>query len=130
MGHHFTLDGKELVEYGGPIDPQILLQEQLDTFESTNQQRLLELREWRNGALGASDWTQVPDGALDSTTKAAWATYRDKLRDLPSNAKAPNQFAKSDWPLAPGQSEVIPDVYVFIPEFDYLAFLPHRAAEK
>ena len=117
MGHHFTLDGKELVEYGGPIDPQILLQEQLDTFESTNQQRLLELREWRNGALGASDWTQVPDGALDSTTKAAWATYRDKLRDLPSNAKAPNQFAKSDWPLAPGQSEVIPDVYVFIPEF-------------
>ena len=118
MGHHFTVDGRELIESGGPKDPQISLQEQLDAFESAKQQRLDELRNWRNGALGASDWTQVPDGALDSTTKAAWATYRDKLRDLPSNAKAPNQFAKSDWPLAPGQSEVSTDAYDFIPEFN------------
>jgi len=117
MGHHFTLDGRELVEYGGPKDPQISLQEQLDAFENGKQQRLEELRDWRNGALGASDWTQVTDGALDSTTKAAWVTYRDKLRDLPSNAKAPNQFAKSDWPLAPGQSEINDNVYDFIPEF-------------
>tara|TARA_B100000287_G_scaffold27955_1_gene26460 strand:- start:4810 stop:6099 length:1290 start_codon:yes stop_codon:yes gene_type:complete len=117
MGHHFTVDGRELIESGGPKDPQISLQEQMDAFESAKQQRLDELRNWRNGALGASDWTQVPDGALDSTTKAAWATYRDKLRDLPSNAKAPNQFAKSDWPLAPGQSEITDDVYIFIPEF-------------
>lgn len=117
MGHHFTVDGRELIESGGPKDPQISLQEQMDAFESAKQQRLDELRNWRNGALGASDWTQVPDGALDSTTKAAWATYRDKLRDLPSNAKAPNQFAKSDWPLAPGQSEITDNVYIFIPEF-------------
>jgi len=117
MGHHFTVDGRELIESGGSKDPQISLQEQMDAFESTKQQRLDELRTWRNGALGASDWTQVPDGALDSTTKAAWATYRDKLRDLPSNAKAPNQFAKSDWPLAPGQSEITDNVYFFIPEF-------------
>ena len=117
MGHHFTVDGRELIESGGSKDPQISLQEELDAFESAKQQRLDELRNWRNGALGASDWTQVPDGALDSTTKAAWATYRDKLRDLPSNAKAPNQFAKSDWPLAPGQSEITDNVYIFIPEF-------------
>ena len=118
MGYHFTTDGREFIEKEDPIDPQILLQEQLDTHESVKQQRFDELRGWRGSELGASDWTQVPDSALDSTTKAAWATYRDKLRDLPANAKAPNQFAKSDWPLAPGQSEVPSDAYVFIPEFD------------
>ena len=117
MGYHFTTDGREFIEKEDPIDPQILLQEQLDTHESVKQQRFDELRGWRGFELGASDWTQVPDSALDSTTKAAWATYRDKLRDLPANAKAPDQFVKSDWPLPPGQSEVSSDVYVFIPEF-------------
>ena len=118
MGHHFTTDGRELINVEDPTDPQILLQEQLDTYESVKQQRFDDLRSWRGSELGTSDWTQVSDSALDSTTKAAWATYRDKLRDLPSNAKAPNQFAKSDWPLAPGQSEVADNVYVFIAEFD------------
>ena len=117
MGYHFTTDGREFIEKEDPIDPQILLQEQLDTHESVKQQRFDELRGWRGSELGASDWTQVPDSALDSTTKAAWATYRDKLRDLPSNAKAPDQFAKSDWPLAPGQSEINPELYIYIPEF-------------
>ena len=118
MGYHFTTDGREFIEKEDPIDPQILLQEQLDTHESVKQQRFDELRGWRGSELGASDWTQVPDSALDSTTKAAWATYRDKLRDLPSNAKAPDQFAKSDWPLAPGQSEINPELYIYIPEFN------------
>ena len=118
MGHHFTLDGRELIEGGDPIDSQILLQDKLDQYNKNQADLFNELRGWRSAELGATDWTQVTDNALDSTTKSAWATYRDKLRDLPSNAKAPNQFAKSDWPLAPGQSEVDENVYVFIPEFD------------
>ena len=118
MGHHFTVDGRELVEGGDPIDSQVLLQGKLDQYKLDQEELLGELRVWRSSELFESDWTQVPDGPLDSTTKAAWATYRDKLRDLPSNAKAPNQFAKSDWPLAPGQSEVDENAYVFIPEFN------------
>jgi len=117
MGYHFTTDGREFIESEGSQDPQISLQDQLDAYKSAKQQRLDELRDWRADRLGASDWTQVSDGALDSTTKAAWATYRTKLRDLPSNAKAPDQFVKSDWPLEPGQSEVPESVYTFIPEF-------------
>ena len=65
MGYHFTTDGREFIEKEDPIDPQILLQEQLDTHESVKQQRFDELRGWRGAELGASDWTQVPDGPLD-----------------------------------------------------------------
>jgi len=117
MSYIFTRDGQEF----GQDDTENLqeqLQADLNVYENTKVLRLYDLRNWRSSQLEASDWTQVPDGPLDSTTKAAWATYRDKLRDLPANAKAPNQFAKSDWPLAPGQSEVPSDAYVFIPEFD------------
>ena len=117
MSYIFTRDGREFRQ-DDTENLQDQLQGDLNVYENTKVLRLEDLRNWRSSQLGASDWTQVPDGPLDSTTKAAWATYRDKLRDLPANAKAPNQFAKSDWPLAPGQSEVPIDAYVFIPEFD------------
>ena len=117
MSYIFTRDGQEFRQ-DDTENLQEHLQGDLNVYENTKVLRLEDLRNWRSSQLGASDWTQVSDGALDSTTKAAWATYRDKLRDLPANAKAPNQFAKSDWPLAPGQSEVPSDAYVFIPEFD------------
>ena len=44
------------------------------------------LREDRNKALVASDWTQVADAPVD---QAAWATYRQQLRDLPNNTEDP-----------------------------------------
>ena len=117
MSYIFTRDGREFGDIGAE-NLQEHLQADLNVYENTKVLRLGDLRGWRSSELGSSDWTQVSDNALDSTTKAAWATYRDKLRDLPANAKAPNQFAKSDWPLAPGQSEIPSDVYIFIPEFD------------
>lgn len=40
-----------------------------------------QLRAARDRALSASDWTQVADAPVD---QAAWATYRQALRDLPS----------------------------------------------
>jgi hypothetical protein len=39
-----------------------------------------QVRAARDWALTASDWTQVADAPVD---KAAWATYRQALRDLP-----------------------------------------------
>jgi hypothetical protein len=41
---------------------------------------LERLRLQRDVLLKASDWTQVADAPVD---KAAWATYRQALRDLP-----------------------------------------------
>lgn len=42
----------------------------------------------RNDLLRASDFTQLPDTTADT---AAWATYRQQLRDLPNDP---------DWPTS------------------------------
>ena len=57
-----------------------------------------EMRRQRDGLIAACDWTQVTDSPLDATTKAAWATYRTALRDVPAQAGFP---AAIDWPTAP-----------------------------
>lgn len=44
------------------------------------------VRARRNGKLTASDWTQVADAPVD---KAAWATYRQALRDITAQAGFP-----------------------------------------
>jgi hypothetical protein len=46
-------------------------------------------RLWRNAELASSDWTQVADAQCD---KAAWATYRQALRDLPASNKDPKKI--------------------------------------
>jgi len=43
----------------------------------------------RNAELAATDWTQVADAPCD---KAAWATYRQKLRDLPASNVDPKKI--------------------------------------
>jgi len=48
------------------------------------------IRNVRNGLLEESDWTQVNDCPLIDAKKAEWATYRQALRDLPS------QYTDSD----------------------------------
>ena len=42
------------------------------------------LREERTRRLVESDWTQFPD--VPDSTKTAWQSYRQQLRDLPSSA--------------------------------------------
>lgn len=54
-----------------------------------------EVRASRNEKLSACDWTQVADAPVD---KAAWATYRQALRDIPAQAGFPNTV---DWPTQP-----------------------------
>jgi len=54
-----------------------------------------DLRQGRNARLADSDWTQVPDAPVD---QAAWATYRQKLRDLPENTTDPREVV---WPQEP-----------------------------
>ncbi len=52
-------------------------------------------RSERDGLLLTSDWTQVDDSPVD---KSAWATYRQLLRDVPSQAGFPNTIT---WPTKP-----------------------------
>lgn len=55
--------------------------------------RLLRWR--RDGLLFGSDWTQSADAPVDN---AAWATYRQALRDLPDNTTDPENPV---WPTPP-----------------------------
>jgi hypothetical protein len=73
--------------------------------------RVVELTEWevnqkserkwgsvraqRDQLLAQSDWTQVADAPGD---KAAWATYRQALRDLPASGSDPDALT---WPTSP-----------------------------
>ena len=55
-----------------------------------------DLRARRNKLLASCDWTQVADAPVDA---AAWAAYRQSLRDLPSNTADPHNPI---WPTPPG----------------------------
>jgi len=54
-----------------------------------------EVRAKRDSLLAESDWTQVADAPVD---KAAWATYRQSLRDIPQQAGFPTNVV---WPVEP-----------------------------
>ena len=54
-----------------------------------------EVRTERNTKLAATDWTQITDATAD---KAAWATYRQALRDVPTQSGFPNTVV---WPTQP-----------------------------
>ena len=49
------------------------------------EETLQALRSARTKELSRTDWTQVSDSPLSDSKKAEWATYRQALRDLPSN---------------------------------------------
>lgn len=58
---------------------------------------LARLRHWRDGELARTDWTQVADAPVD---QAAWATYRQALRDLPSSNSNPRLIELPNVPAA------------------------------
>ena len=64
----------------------------------TNSDLFKTLRETRDVLLNQSDWTRMDDNQLSSDKKAEWATYRQALRDLPSNTADP---ANPTYPTKP-----------------------------
>jgi hypothetical protein len=54
-----------------------------------------EIRAERDRLLKASDWTQVADAPVD---QAAWAAYRQALRDVPQQEGFPENVV---WPIKP-----------------------------
>ena len=49
--------------------------------DASNEAKWEQIKLWRNSELARTDWTQLTDAPVD---KAAWATYRQALRDLPA----------------------------------------------
>lgn len=58
-----------------------------------------DVRADRDARLAASDWTQLADVPLSSDQRAAWAAYRQALREVTDQAGFPGDVA---WPSAPG----------------------------
>lgn len=57
------------------------------------------LREQRDKKLAACDWTvTVSDRPMPEEKKVEWVTYRQQLRDLPSNTIDPSN---PTWPVPP-----------------------------
>ncbi len=73
-----------------------ILKSDLDPATIPDEWVLERVRNWRNAELIKSDWTQVADAPVD---KAAWATYRQALRDLPASNADPRQI---ELPAQPG----------------------------
>jgi hypothetical protein len=63
----------------------------------TDDELATEARLKRNDLLMASDWTQMPDAPVN---QAAWATYRQDLRDLPQQPGFPNAVVWPDQPVS------------------------------
>lgn len=57
----------------------------------------------RNKMLLLSDWTQMPDVNLSPELKAAWATYRQALRDITKQ----ESFPDIQWPLSPASPDFV-----------------------
>jgi len=47
-------------------------------------EQVSNMRNARNVFLKGSDWTQTLDAPLTDEQRAAWATYRQQLRDAPA----------------------------------------------
>ena len=61
----------------------------------------VKIREKRNILLTSSDWTQASDSPLSDSEKASWTTYRQALRDVPSNNANATSMANVVWPTKP-----------------------------
>lgn len=75
-----------------PVEPE---PEPEPTPQEIESQLATKARAQRNSLLAQSDWTQVADAPVD---KAAWATYRQALRDITEQEGFPEFI---NWPVAP-----------------------------
>ncbi len=68
-------------------------------MSSIEEERMIRLREERNYLLSQCDWTQVVDSVLPN--KEEWKTYRQALRDLPSNVELTSDDFSNVFPSKP-----------------------------
>ena len=88
---------------GYTVDPQPLrlvrnLLRELAVRHAPDGDRMAYLRHIRDLLMGLTDWTQAADSPLTDEERAAWATYRQALRDLPAAYSGDGAIP---WPEAP-----------------------------
>jgi len=107
----FTSEGMEVVELTdeqaeqveASSEPLFLIEEELLTSKAKLWREQPEtvkelLRPERDRLLAASDWTQLNDTTISEDKLAAWAAYRQDLRDLTDNI---DDNGEVEFPTAP-----------------------------
>ena len=93
------IDGKWYTKYIlGPVftDGETTAAEQEAAYKTQKDaERATNVRNLRTQLLNDCDWTQIADSTADKT---AWATYRQALRDVPSQTGFPWEIT---WPTQP-----------------------------
>ena len=70
---------------------------------------LVSLRGDRDRRLASCDWTVLPDTALTTEKLDHWKTYRQRLRDLPSQQADPYDYNNfTGWPVTPNNPSFVP----------------------
>jgi len=96
---HFEIPGSQKIQAivaSRGEDDAIILSEDPAILNQLNAETWAAFRQERDARLLASDWTMLPDVALEN--KDAWTAYRALLRSLPALTTDP---AAPDWPIAP-----------------------------
>jgi hypothetical protein len=79
---------------------QLVVREDRDQL--IQQQRLNQIRRIRDAFLAMSDWTQIADTNLTTQQQAAWADYRQQLRDITDILPTPiPEDYQPTWPEKP-----------------------------
>jgi len=93
-------DGKWYTKYVlGPVftdvEGKTAAEQEAEYHARKDAEQASAVRQTRNQRLTASDWTQLEDSTAD---KAAWATYRQALRDMSEQEGFPWTI---QWPEQP-----------------------------
>lgn len=91
----FVLEGLADIMLDRVVDGQVVRKDAAVIEAQEIDMAWRKLRSRRAHLLYACDWTQVPDAPVDH---AAWAAYRQALRDLPANTDDPRN---PQWPSPP-----------------------------
>ena len=89
----FEMDGYITTYVDGQI---VQVEEDLSLLPGKEEVDLDNLRRERNKLLVESDWTQLPD--IPESTKNAWQSYRQALRDITNTYSSLNDVV---WPTEP-----------------------------
>lgn len=87
--HQPCIEGEYSYKEYTIVDGAAVRKSDADIAQAETDKAWIVLRNRRNGYLTDSDWTQAADSPLSDSKKAEWATYRQQLRDLPSNTSDP-----------------------------------------
>jgi len=90
-----ALSDMPVLENGQWVLKWVVADKNQEELIAQDQAQALSVRSERNAKLSASDWTQVADAPVD---QAAWATYRQALRDITAQEGFPWTI---DWPVQP-----------------------------